>query len=369
MKNSLVIGLGFGDEGKGRVSSYLVSQNKNSLVCRFNGGHQAGHTVYFGGHQHIFSSFGSGTLQNRPTFWSKYCTLYPIALKNEYEVLSKIGIHPILYVDPQCLITTPFDVVWNQYQDEKNRHGTVGVGFGTTIQRHEDHFSIFAEDLFNLTVLRTKLDLLRDYYTELYCKNVNGKGWYDLQTKFLEDVEYLKTNNVIHLRNSSILKKYDVIFEGAQGIMLDQKHGFFPHVTRSNTTSKNALELIKENDLDIPEVYYVTRTYQTRHGFGPLSNGKTKPVLINNEQETNVNTGWQGEFRTGILDLDLLNYALIVDNLYSKSLKKNLVITCIDQTITTIDLTGNLIQATENQKELEIDVRDLANYLNFKRKE
>lgn len=356
MKNSLAIGLGFGDEGKGHITSYLVSQSRNSLVCRYNGGHQAGHTVYFGGHRHVFSSFGSGTLQNVGTFWSKFCTLYPIGLKKEYEVLQKIGVHPILVVDPQCLITTPFDIMCNHWLESSNKHGTVGVGFGATIQRQEDNFSIFAEDLFNLTVLKTKLKLLQDYYHLFYTSD--RLLWDEQYKEFLNAVEYLKTNSVIRLSDSSILKQYDVVFEGAQGIMLDQKHGFFPYVTRSNTTSKNALELIKENDLDLPEIYYITRTYQTRHGTGPLSNESIPPTLINNEQETNQNRGWQGEFRTGILDLDLLDYALKVDNLYSQSLSKNLAVTCTDQT-------GKLIQVTENQNNFHIKIEELKNLVDF----
>jgi adenylosuccinate synthase len=363
MNNSLVIGLGFGDEGKGHITSYLVSQSRNSLVCRFNGGHQAGHTVYFGGHRHIFSSFGSGTLQNIPTFWSKFCTLYPIALKNEYEVLRKIGIRPTLYVDPLCPITTPFDIISNQYCESLNNHGSVGVGFGATIERHENNHCIFAEDLFNLTVLKTKLDLLKEYYSEIY--KINSLIWDIQYQQFLDAIEYLFTNIVIYLSDSSILKKFDIVFEGAQGIMLDQKHGFFPHVTRSNTTSKNAMELIVENNLNIPEIYYITRTYQTRHGNGPLSNESifAPPILVNNEQETNVTGEWQGKFRTGILDLDLIDYALTIDNLYSQSIpkdsiSKNLVITCIDQT-------GNLIYATKNQTIFQLEIEKIRDYLNI----
>ena len=107
--------------------------------------------------------------------------------------------------------------------------------------------------------------------------------------------------------------------------MLDMDFGFFPHVTRSNTTTKNAIAIYPAQ-----EVYYVTRSYSTRHGNGPLPNEQILE-LKNNEAETNKSHKYQGEFRTAPLSPELINYALDCDNNYSSKLKKNLVITCVDQ--------------------------------------
>ena len=74
MKNFVIIGLGFGDEGKGLITDYFCSKLKNPLVIRFSGGHQVGHTVIYNDIRHMFSNFGSGTLRNIPTYWSKFCT-------------------------------------------------------------------------------------------------------------------------------------------------------------------------------------------------------------------------------------------------------------------------------------------------------
>ena len=87
MMKKAVIGLGCGDCGKGITTDYLCSQAKNPLVVRFSGGQQAGHTVVYNGMRHTFSNFGSGTLRGAPTFWSKYCTMDPIGIKNEHSVL------------------------------------------------------------------------------------------------------------------------------------------------------------------------------------------------------------------------------------------------------------------------------------------
>jgi len=87
-KACIVVGLGYGDEGKGLTTDFLCGQSKFPLVIRFNGGHQAGHTVVTkDGVRHVFSSFGAGTLRNAPTYWSRYCTFSPAYLLYELESL------------------------------------------------------------------------------------------------------------------------------------------------------------------------------------------------------------------------------------------------------------------------------------------
>jgi adenylosuccinate synthase len=134
---------------------------------------------------------------------------------------------------------------------------------------------------------------------------------------------------IILVCDESYIKNKNVIFEGAQGILLDQDFGFFPNVTPSNTTSKNVIEIIGEDD-DHLDIYYVTRSYQTRHGNGFMSN-ETPLLLKNNEKETNRSHEFQGNFRIGKLDIDLLNYSLECDSYFSKHANRHLVITCIDQ--------------------------------------
>jgi len=134
------------------------------------------------------------------------------------------------------------------------------------------------------------------------------------------------------IANYDKLLYYDtLIMEGSQGIMLDMDHGIFPNVTYANTTSKNALEVLR-NGMGIldTEIFYVTRCYQTRHGNGWMSDEKGLD-LINNEEEINKTNDWQGSLRIGKLDYSLLNYAMEVDNFYSFPFRKNLVVTCLDQ--------------------------------------
>ena len=166
-----------------------------------------------------------------------------------------------------------------------------------------------------------------------------GDEHYDekLLNDWYSDIDNLINNGIISIYQSNSI--YDghynhFIFEGAQGILLDQDFGFFPNVTRSNTTSKNALEILKGMDAseDKIAIYYMTRCYQTRHGAGFMSNENLGELdLINNENEINVNGGVQGTFRKTFLDLDLIKYAVECDTHFSDKLNKHLVITCLDQ--------------------------------------
>lgn len=316
--SKVVLGLGFGDEGKGLTTSFLCSQTKNPLVVRFNGGQQAGHTVVYEGKRHVFSSFGSGTLQGVPTYWSKYCTFDPCAFVKEHEVLH-LSNNPQVYVHPLCPVTTPFDVFHNRKTEKEKKHGSVGMGFGATIQRQKDYYNLFVQDLYFEPILIAKLYAIAGYYGIEHPKE-------DI-ADFLRSVE--KVKNLIQVEDESFTFMYDVIFEGAQGILLDMDFGFFPNVTRSNTTSKNAFELSLTNYMT--EVYYVTRTYATRHGNG-LFLPEEDLKLVNNENETNKSHEYQGKFKKSRLALDLMNYALKCDsNFVPEYVKKNLVITCMDQ--------------------------------------
>ena len=316
--SKVVVGLGFGDCGKGLTTSYLCSKVENPIVVRFNGGHQAGHTVHYKGKRHVFSNFGSGTLQDVPTFWSKNCTFSPIGFVSERALLD----NPLFFIDPLCPVTTPLDKLINQQRDSKLKHGTIGVGFGTTVERHENNCKFYVQDLFYGSVLDEKIKMVENYY--------KLKFGDDLKPFISAIKEARKHINLCY--DKILLERHTPIFEGAQGIMLDKDFGFFPHVTRSNTTTKLAHEL-----WSIDEVYYITRSYQTRHGNGPMAKPGTLK-LKNTQDETNKPNKFQGEFRTAPLDVDMLNHALLCDDNYSSECSKNLVVTCMDQHEIDVDM-------------------------------
>lgn len=328
MKFYAVIGAGFGDEGKGSIVDFVCSQMKNSLVIRYCGGHQAGHTVCLDNVSHIFSGFGSGSLRGVPTYWSEYCPFDLISLMNEYKFLEKKGVKPILYISENAPVVTLCDIQMNLWQEEQYRHGSCGVGVGTTLKREEDHYHLQYKDLFYPEILKIKLDLIKKYYSYDYERTLRDE---DLKL-WMKSVDFI-TNNPDIRRGFPEDNFTNYIFEGAQGLLLDQNIGFFPHVTRGNTGTKNILSLIKKHfSIQDPEIdlWLVTRAYQTRHGNGPMTNEKLDNKIKIPDYETNKYNENQGDFRYSILDLDLLNYA-INNDLYIKKFNKNMIVTCVDQ--------------------------------------
>lgn len=319
----IVIGLGFGDEGKGITTDFLAKQNPESIVIRFSGGQQAAHTVMIGDRKHVHSSFTSGALRGLPSYFSEHCTIHPVFLANEAEELKEQNGSLELYIHPLAKITTPFDV-WHNRSNAKNiDHGTCGKGVGATMKRNEGPYKLFAIDLIApREMLIEKLSKIAYYYGFLDPLEVDHEV-----SHYIETIEKTKWN----ICDYSFLAKYDhLIFEGSQGILLDMDHGVFPNVTYANTTSKNAIEICTKLKIENVEVYYVTRSYATRHGHGWMSNER-ELKLKNNEEETCVFNSFQKHLRFGDLDYELLNYALKLDAAYSPGAKRSLVVTCMDQ--------------------------------------
>jgi adenylosuccinate synthase len=251
----------------------------------------------------------------------------PIGILNELDLLKEQGISPVLFIDMKCPVTTPFEKQYNNNHEAKHNHGTCGVGVGQTYQREEDHFHLIARDLLYKNVLLNKLDLLYGYYTKEHYPDQ-----YDIDHFIYACNELISSNNIHFINNIyQIIGDYDdIIFEGSQGLLLDEDIGFFPHVTRGHTSSKNIIKIINEayESYNAPKIYLVTRAYQTRHGNGPMTNEGME--IPDNLHEHNTNVGKQGVFRKTVLDLDLLDYAIQSDPYIRKCENKTLVITCMD---------------------------------------
>jgi adenylosuccinate synthase len=349
-----VIGAGYGDEGKGLMTDYYASKSKNCLVVRHNGAGQAGHTVVTpDGLRHTFSHFGSGTFAGADTFLSRFTAFHPQDLLIEYLELAKKmpkgKLVPNLFVDPNAIVITPFDRLLNQLVEEKrgkNRHGSCGYGLNEAVTRHEAGYPTKAGDLLDLNYLRTQLNHIvegwliqraEDLGIELPALNFNiFIDTFLAQCARVRGIFYFISPSLL----KDVIKKYDdIIFEGAQGLMLDQDMGHFPHVTRSNTGIKNAVTLCKEWGLNELDVTYVTRAYVTRHGNGPLAHElPSRPEWLLGEETTNKTNQFQGHFRYAPVDLDILINAIwhdegLAGNILDRQFKydSGLAITCMDQ--------------------------------------
>lgn len=330
MKAKIVLGLQYGDEGKGITTDYLASQAENPIVVRFSGGQQVGHTVQVNGYTHVHSNFGSGTLRGIPTYYTEHTSIYPTTIARELKVLKENGYNPEIILHPLTMITTPWDVIANRRDAQNMEHGSCGLGIGKTQKRNETGFKLYAIDLLEPDLLMEKVESIRENYY-----NYDFDEGFDVSTnEAYEVLDFVEAINEIQwkLENYEFLVGYDnLIFEGSQGILLDKDFGIFPNVTHANTTSKNAHEVLDLLGLgpDDRSIYYVTRSYTTRHGAGNFNEGVVK--LKNNEIETNVFNEFQKDFKVAPLNYDLINRGLRYDEIYSNIIEKNIVVTCYDQ--------------------------------------
>lgn len=301
MRARVVIGANFGDEGKGLVTDYLCSQGAG-VVVRFNGGAQAGHTVVSpAGDRHVFSHFGSGTMLGIPTFLSQFFVCNPILFFDELRKLHTLGFYPKIFAHPQCLVTTFADMIINQELESKrgaDRHGSVGVGFRETVQRSKlTELKITMADLWNRSNrLPSVIDEICGKYAAFRTGSKIDKP--AMCEAFLRGCEMFAQ----HVHPAGIDQCKDPVFEGAQGLLLDQDNEeFFPHVTSSSTGMKNVRTLCAQGGFDV-EPYYVSRSYLTRHGAGPLPGHDS---AMKYHDDTNIEHAYQGTIRFAPLDRDL----------------------------------------------------------------
>lgn len=321
MKAMAVIGAAFGDEGKGHVVDYLCEDRPNlSTVVRFNGGAQAGHTVELAnGQRHVFHHFGSGTLRGAATHLSEFFIVNPLLWKKEWKEIPTTGHSNTMHYD--CPLTTPYDMLVNQEAEQARgsaRHGSCGAGVNETVTRNEiPKYRTTASDLIAPSVLKHKLETIRDYYavrrlvsltalppSETFMERLNSD-------RILED--YLAICKEMLERYS--FQNYTgrspkMVFEGAQGLLLDEKHWFFPHVTRSRTGLRNVITILQREGINELDVYYVMRTYMTRHGVGSFP---TEDLGMSFPDATNVDNRFQGVLRFGKLDYELIRQAITMD--------------------------------------------------------
>lgn len=367
MKNvKVIIGANFGDEGKGHITNYVCSQSKNPIVIRFNSGSQAGHTVVSEDRtRHVFGHFGSGTFLGTPTFLSRYFAVNPLTFLKEKSELEGKNINPVVYADGECVITTIYDMLINQIAETirgENRHGSCGIGFNETLVRNRDKkYSLKIKDIiikdnneviFNIALLKRILFIIKKEYVPKRLKELNITNIPEefipilnsdaLIDNFLNDMnEFIKSIKI--KKFTQIVNDFDtLVFEGAQGLMLHQNYKYFPHVTPSNTGIENVIELLRDEfddeetrqNIDI-EVIYITRSYLTRHGAGPMPGELNNKPYEKIEDLTNIPNRYQGTLRFGLLNLDLLKENIEAD--FNKSLnsqfkiRKSLAITCLDQ--------------------------------------
>lgn len=359
----IVIGANFGDEGKGLMTDYFANearlQKKSCLVVCHNGGSQKGHTVLTPtGVRHIFHHFGSGSMAFADTYLSEKYIVNPIIFNIEFNQLKEKTIIPKTYINAECLLTTPFDMMINQLIEEyrgADKHGSCGAGIFETIVRNrikEFHMTMAGFEAIDVDRKKEFLNNIADNYFPLRIKELGveqiPEKWYEILKskeeiieKYIEDFLYMEENIIIAA--DEITDMYDyVIFEGAQGLLLDQNNtAYAPHLTPSNTGVKNPAEIIERkiksgfaaDEMDI-EVCYVTRTYMTRHGAGRFDSECSKEDINADITDlTNVPNPYQDSIRYGRLDLSDLKKRIDKDlnDISDLNIKKSAAVTHINE--------------------------------------
>ena len=332
-----IIGSGYGDEGKGLVTDFLSSSD--TKVVRFNGGGQAAHTVCTPeGKQHVFHHIGSGSFKGAETYLGSKFVVNPIIALEEFQKFDNIKVN--LHTD-SC-VTLPQDIMINQVLETKrgdSRHGSCGIGFGETIERNDDihlQFPMTSNQLSNHEFIKWYLDDVNEWWVPYRCGYLgidhNELPYTDeIGDRFIEDcLELSKRVNLID--NYDSLKDSRVIFEGAQGLGLDQCLGDFPYVTRSYTGLPNIMDIVNQIKIRYIDVIYITRAYSSRHGPGPLD---SECQYIKDRDPSNPSNQWQGQMRYAPLEIKNIKTRIYMDmdRIYKEDIiiKPHLFITCLDQ--------------------------------------
>ncbi|MER7163784.1 adenylosuccinate synthetase [Streptomyces lydicus] len=320
--HTVVVDLGYGDAGKGTVVDRLCAHREGTApvtaVVRFNGGAQAAHNVVTAdGRHHTFAQFGSGTFSGVPTHLSHLMLVDPLALAAEARHLASLGVPDplaLLTVDRRARLTTPYHAAANRAREHARgtaRHGSCGMGIGETAAYALAHpaDAPTAGDCTAPATLRRKLTLLRDRLTAALGP-LDAPPLDACLDAFAAFAAHVRLVDGAHL--TRLARTGRLVLEGAQGVLLDEWHGFHPYTTWSTTTFDGAERLLAEAGRPRSALRLgVVRTYTTRHGPGPLVT--EDPALLRALPEAHNGHGrWQGPFRAGHFDAVAHSYAVEV---------------------------------------------------------
>lgn len=340
-----VLGLGFGDCGKGHFIDALTRRWQAHTVVRFNGGAQAGHNVVIPAgagspaRHHTFSQFGAGTfVSGVDTVLVDPVVVHPTALIIEAQALGRSGIHDALSrlkIDARCRITTPYHQAAGRLRERlrgPEAHGTCGVGVGETVRHAIEHPEQVLRygDLTRINAAweRMQIEKLRAIQATLLAEflplcHPGSDGALTEEFRTLQDDSFAgnwlshchalarqcppESIDAIH---TQLTQPGCVLFEGAQGVLLDEWRGFHPHTTWSSINTAAVEQVAARIGISSPlEHYGAMRSYLTRHGAGPLPT-HDGALDRNLPEPHNQGDGWQGAFRRGHPDAVLLRYAL-----------------------------------------------------------
>lgn len=336
--NRVVVGAQWGDEGKAKITD-LLAQDAD-LIIRYQGGCNAGHTVVADGKTYKFHMIPSGILyKNKTCFIGAGTVILPEAFKAEVNELIKDGIDVSgLKISPLASVTMPWHTEVDGYSEDNSSKGKIGTtkkGIGPTYTDKAARIGIKVQDLYSEETLSEKLDVI------LPLKNKTLERVYGLKTWTKDEVmalckgyaeifrPYVEFNWQEVLEG---LKKKKILFEGAQGVMLDVDYGTYPYVTSSNPIGGGACTGSGFGPKSVDEVIGVAKAYVTRVGEGPFATeltDETGDKIREIGHEFGVTTGRPR--RCGWFDAVTMRYSVLVGGLTSVALTKADVFDTFDE--------------------------------------
>lgn len=338
-KNVVVLGSQWGDEGKGKIVDLLTE--KASAVARYQGGHNAGHTLVVAGKKTVLHLIPSGVLREGVTCYiGNGVVLAPDALLKEMQGLVDAGV-PVrerLRISPNCPLIMPQHVALDQARELKrgnNKIGTTGRGIGPAYEDKVARRALRFADLFRpdfANKLKENLEHHNFALTQYYgVEAVDFDKTFELSMQWkaeLKDLVADVTGELNELRKQG----KNLMFEGAQGTLLDVDHGTYPYVTSSNTTAGGVCTGTGLGPLYFDYVLGITKAYTTRVGAGPFPTelfDDTGAHLAKVGQEYGATTGRAR--RCGWFDAAILHRAVVLNSLSGICLTKLDVLDDLDE--------------------------------------
>jgi len=339
MPNIVLVGAQWGDEGKGKIIDIL--SEKSDIIIRFQGGNNAGHTVVIEDEEFILHLIPSGILhKGNICVIGNGVVVDPEALLDEIDKLKKRGVtvDNSLLISDQVHIIFPYHRLLDELREAKKgetKIGTTKRGIGPCYADKVSRCGIRLTELLNPERFREKLKFNIDEKNAVL-RTLYGHSGFSLNDIYGRYIEYGKRiekyiQNIPLFLNRAIAKGKSLLFEGAQGTLLDIDHGTYPYVTSSNASAGGACIGSGVSPTKIDKVIGVTKAYTTRVGEGPFPT-EFEPELLKKIREKGKEFGATTgrPRRCGWLDAVILKYAIMINGLTELALTKLDVLDDID---------------------------------------
>ena len=335
MKVDVLLGLQWGDEGKGKLVDFITPNY--DIIARFQGGANAGHTLIFDGEKHVLHLIPSGIFRdNCINIIGSGVVIDPIALVEEIKLLESHGVNvkPKLKISNKAHLILPTHRVLDKVSELDKGDKKIGStlkGIGPTYMDKTGRNGVRMGDIFNN--LKEKYSVLKEKHFLIMERHKTTLEWLDLYSQiekeellWFESIEYLKQIDFIdseYFINKALKERKTVLAEGAQGSLLDVDYGTYPFVTSSNTTISGVISGLGVSPHSIGSVTGIFKAYTTRVGSGPF------PTELDNEvgekmrqigSEFGATTGRSR--RCGWLDLPALKYSCMINGVTELNIMK-----------------------------------------------